>query len=160
MGPVHTLPPAASNGPQAPGMEYYSMLPGYAPPPYGYPPYYPPPYGHGHFVPAANMAPMAAPYPYHQPAGTGFAHSSQSFMYSPGTTTSHNVSLSDFCAQFRISENDEAKLAVLEYRPGHRGVERLEEKEWRDHGKFTKLGWEAFLDAHYRFCKSIKSRQA
>ena len=133
--------------------DHYSIPPGppgYAPLPYGYPAYYPP-YSHAHFIP-----PGVPPYPYHvAPQGNPYRPST----YSPGTTTSHNMSLSEFCAQFRISANDEAKLATLEYRPGHRGIERLEEKEWRDHGRFTRLGWEAFLDAHHKFCQAIKLRQ-
>ena len=79
-------------------------------------------------------------------------------MSSP-STRSHNISLSEFCTCYGISESDKLKLAKLEYHPGHHAVERLKENEWRGHGQFTRLGWDAFLDAHFYFCKAIKSGQ-
>ncbi|KAI6025367.1 hypothetical protein BKA83DRAFT_4163406 [Pisolithus microcarpus] len=76
---------------------------------------------------------------------------------SPGSTTSHNVTLEEFCAKYHIPESDQDKLALMEYRPGNRAVEDLEESEWRSVGGFTKLGWEAFRVAHRKFCKAIKA---
>jgi len=79
---------------------------------------------------------------------------------SPGiATTAHNVSLAEFCAEYRISKSDKEKLERLEYCPGDRNVEWLDEKDWREFGSFIRLGWENFLAAHRRFCTAIKSRQ-
>ncbi|KAG0692151.1 hypothetical protein DFH29DRAFT_1009257 [Suillus ampliporus] len=117
----------------------------YMQPPYvsGYPyplPYFPAVQGHGQ--PQAIVQP------------TGEVPSASS---SPSLTISHDVSLSDFCAKYRISDNDQAKLARLEYQPGNRAIETLDDKEWQDVGQFTRLGWQAFLDAHKKFCRAIKS---
>lgn len=152
----HVIPPLphphGHYGPPFPGP---SHIPGpsqqffhpsqYMQPPYisGYPyslPYYPAMQGHGQ--PQAIV----------QPAGEVPSASS-----SPSLTTSHDVSLSEFCAKYHISDNDQAKLARLEYHPGNRAVETLDDKEWRDVGGFTRLGWQAFLDAHKKFCRAIKS---
>ncbi|KAG2749001.1 hypothetical protein P692DRAFT_20834001 [Suillus brevipes Sb2] len=111
--------------------------------PYGPLPYYPAMQGHAQ--PHAAIVP---------PTSTGEVPSASS---SPGTTTSHTVSLSEFCTKYRISTSDQAKLAALEYQPGNRAVETLDEKEWREVGQFTRLGWQAFLNAHKKFCSAIKS---
>ena len=113
--------------------------------------YYPPlPYTQAPFIPSSTQ------YQYQQPTSAGLPL--QVPMSSP-STRSHNISLSEFCMQYGISESDKLKLTKLEYHPGHCAIERLEENEWRGHGQFTRLGWDAFLDAHFRFCKAIKSSQ-
>jgi hypothetical protein len=110
------------------------------------------------------QAPYMGGYPYPPPYGPAFHHQpfagpeeTLSASSSPSITTSHNVSLSEFCMKYHISDGDQAKLAALEYQPGNRAVETLEEKEWRDIGQFTKLGWQSFLGAHKKFCTAIKS---
>ncbi|KAG2150765.1 hypothetical protein DEU56DRAFT_962190 [Suillus clintonianus] len=154
----HVIPPCMPphpHGPYGPPFPGPSHIPGpshqffhpsqYMQPPYvsGYPyplPYYPAVQGHGQ--PQVIVQP------------TGEVPSASS---SPSLTTSHGISLSEFCANYRISDNDQSKLARLEYQPGNQAVESLDDKEWRDVGQFTKLGRQAFLDAHKKFCKAIKS---
>ena len=60
---------------------------------------------------------------------------------------------------FNISDTDEAKLAALKYCPGYCDVERLEERVWHREGKFSVLGWDAFLYVHFRFCNMAKAGQ-
>jgi len=43
----------------------------------------------------------------------------------------------------------------LEYEPGNRVVETLEEREWKE-VKFSVLGWRSFLAAHRKFVKDVK----
>lgn len=45
----------------------------------------------------------------------------------------------------------------LEYKPGNKMVESLDEQEWRHGVKFTALGWNGFLAAHKKFCRDVKS---
>ncbi|KAG1765870.1 hypothetical protein EV702DRAFT_1204397 [Suillus placidus] len=112
-------------------------------PPYGYQPYFASPY-----MPAPYMGGYPYPLPYgpapHQQPFTDPAET-LSASSSPSITTSHDVSLSEFCTKYRISDGDQAKLAALEYQPGNRAVKTLEEKEWRDIGQFTKVGWQFFI---------------
>ncbi|KAG2741765.1 hypothetical protein P692DRAFT_20750369 [Suillus brevipes Sb2] len=129
----------------------YGFHPGHYYPPYmpqppftggfGYPipPYYPGPPMQGH---AQGFGGPQLPGP---PGEISSASSS------PSVTMSYNVLLSEFCIKYNISASDQAKLSALEYMPGNRAVEALEEKEWRDIGQFTKLGWQAFLAAHRKF---------
>ncbi|KAG1754915.1 uncharacterized protein EDB91DRAFT_1242136 [Suillus paluster] len=77
------------------------------------PPYYPVMQGHGQ--PQATGQPM------------GEISSASS---SPSITTSHDVSLSEFCTKYCISDSDQVKLAALEYQPGNRVVETLDDREW------------------------------
>jgi len=44
----------------------------------------------------------------------------------------------------------------LEYEPGNRVVETLEEREWKG-VKFSVLGWRSFLAAHHKFAKDMKA---
>ncbi|KAG2070379.1 hypothetical protein BDR04DRAFT_1118414 [Suillus decipiens] len=108
-------------------------VPGGFPPlshPYAYQPYFAPPYMQAPHIGGYPYLPRYSPAPHHQPVtDPGEILSASS---SPSITTSHDVSLSEFCAKYRISDSDQAKLAALEYRPGNRAVETLEEKEWRD----------------------------
>jgi hypothetical protein len=156
---VPTSAPQPQHVPRAPppGPPGYGFHPGHYYPPYmpqppftggfGYPipPYYPGPPMQGH---AQGFGGPQLPGP---PGEISSASSS------PSVTMSHNVLLSEFCIKYNISASDQAKLSALEYMPGNRAVEALEEKEWRDFGQFTKLGWQAFLAAHRKFCKAIKS---
>ncbi|KAG1718098.1 hypothetical protein EDD22DRAFT_855664 [Suillus occidentalis] len=156
---VPTSAPQPQHVPRAPppGPPGYGFHPGHYYPPYmpqppftggfGYPipPYYPGPPMQGH---AQGFGGPQLPGP---PGEISSASSS------PSVTMSHNVLLSEFCIKYNISASDQAKLSALEYMPGNRAVEALKEKEWRDFGQFTKLGWQAFLAAHRKFCKAIKS---
>ncbi|KAG2085193.1 uncharacterized protein F5147DRAFT_782153 [Suillus discolor] len=128
----HVIPPLMPLHPHGVVGQYGPLFPGplhlpgpshqffhpsqYMPPPYigGYPyplPYHPAAQGHGQL--------------------TGKVPSASS---SPGLTTSHDISLSEFCAKYHILDNDQAKLAALEYQLGNRAVETLDDKEWRDVG--------------------------
>ncbi|KAG0699690.1 hypothetical protein DFH29DRAFT_1001825 [Suillus ampliporus] len=157
---LQVLPPAPQpqHVPHAPpGPPRYGFHPGHYYPPYmpqppftgglGYsiPPYYPGPPMQG-YTQGFGGPPLAGP-----PGETSSTSSS------PSVTMSHNILLSEFCIKYNISASDQAKLSALEYMPGNRAVEALEEKEWCDFGQFTKLGWQAFLTAHRKFCKAIKS---
>ena len=114
--------------------------------------YYPPPY--------MPYIPYPGAYPPALTPASGIDRFSALPPPSPGVaTTAHNVSLAEFCVEYRISKSDEEKLERLEYRPGDWNVERLDEKDWREFGSFTRLGWENFLSAHRRFCTAIKSHQ-
>ncbi|KAG1738921.1 uncharacterized protein EDB91DRAFT_1347532 [Suillus paluster] len=147
---LHSIPaPAPGFPPYVPHQPY-----GFHPGPY-YPPYMQPPYAGGFGYPAQPYySGHGQPVGGHPPFGTPGETSASS---SPSVTTTHNVSLSEFCVKYHISDSDQAKLMALEYQPGNRAVETLEEKEWRDIGQFTKLGWQAFLGAHRKFCTTIKS---
>ncbi|KAG2737688.1 hypothetical protein P692DRAFT_20851782 [Suillus brevipes Sb2] len=124
-------------------------------PPYGYQPYFMSPYMQAPYMGGYPYPPPYGPALQHQPfAGPGETLSASSSL---SITTSHDVSLSEFCTKYRISDGDQTKLAALEYQPGNRAVETLEEKEWCDIGQFTKLGWQFFLGAHKKFCTAIKS---
>jgi hypothetical protein len=68
-----------------------------------------------------------------------------------------NVPLADFCSRYGVSESDQTKLGLMEYKLGNRAVETLEENEWKVEFKFTKLGWRGFLDAHRTFLKDVKN---
>lgn len=135
--------------PQFPGL--HAPM-GFPPPQHGYHPYYPPAY-----MPPAYTYPVPPYYPAGPQGQPPAAVDPPSTSSSPSVTTTHNVSLAEFCVKYRLSDGDQAKLAALEYQPGNRGVEKLDEREWRDIGKFTKLGWQSFMDAHKKFCKAIKS---
>jgi hypothetical protein len=78
-------------------------------------------------------------------------------MSSPHAAMRLNIPLADFCSHYGISESDQAKLDLMEYKPGNRAVETLEENEWKAEFKFTRLGWRAFLDVHRTFLKDVKN---
>jgi len=42
-----------------------------------------------------------------------------------------DVSLEAFCAKYKISEADAAKLATIEYKPGNKIVESLADADWQ-----------------------------
>jgi len=67
----------------------------------------------------------------------------------------HNVSLDAFCSKYNISTADNAKLDVIEYQPGNRIVESLEDRDWQTAG-FSVLGWHSFLAVHWPFRKAVK----
>ncbi|KIJ05940.1 hypothetical protein PAXINDRAFT_158895 [Paxillus involutus ATCC 200175] len=77
-----------------------------------------------------------------------------SAMSSPGTTTSHNVTLGEFCTKYSISTKDAERLAEIEYAPGNKLVEGLSEADRKEAG-FSILGWRGFLLAHGKFCRAI-----
>jgi hypothetical protein len=78
-------------------------------------------------------------------------------MPSPRAAMRLNIPLADFCLRYGISGSDHVKLDLMEYKPGNRAVETLEENEWKTEFKFTKLGWGGFLDAHRAFLKDVKN---
>ncbi|KAG9308591.1 hypothetical protein JVU11DRAFT_11695 [Chiua virens] len=156
---THTT--VATSGPITPGDQVVPaiqgtnvhVLPTGYPQPLPYHLYYPP--HHMPFMPHHPSFPYAYPPGFTAP---GADHSAMFPPPSPGiATTAHKVSLAEFCAQYEIDESDQQKLQKLEYRPGNRTVERLNEKDWREFAGFTTLGWESFLAAHRRFCAAIKS---
>ena len=55
-----------------------------------------------------------------------------------------NISLADFCSSYKISDSDQAKLADLEYEPGDKIVESLEENDWQS-VSFSVIGRKRFL---------------
>ena len=126
---------------------YLQPLPYYHPyyPPY-YMPYVPPPPGYMH--------PHAPPQvPAHAPGGNCLAI--QPPLLSRIVTTNHDISLTEFCAEYGIHKSDEEKLRKLQYRPGDCNVD---EKDLREIALLTRLGWDFFLDAHRRFCTAMKAR--
>ena len=138
---------------------YLPMGPG------GFNPYYlpymhPPPYGlqHGHMPNPAPPFPQAsAPTNNIHPQAGLLSSQMASTSSSPGRTMAHNVTLPEFCQKYHISDSDQEKLEALEYHPGNCAVEHFDDHEWRVVGKFSKLGWEAFLVAHRKFCRAIKA---
>ena len=68
----------------------------------------------------------------------------------------HNISLADFCSRYKISDSDQAKLAELEYEPGDKIVESLEENDWKS-VSFSVIGRKRFLAAHRQFRKDLKT---
>jgi len=70
---------------------------------------------------------------------------------SPRKALRLGITLETFCDRYAIPDTDQAKLAVLEYRPGMPGVEKLNEEEWKDLDGFSVLGWELFKNAHKQF---------
>ncbi|KAI5991326.1 hypothetical protein EDC04DRAFT_2911601 [Pisolithus marmoratus] len=128
-------------------------------------PYYLAPYMHSLYnLPYGNM-PYPAP-PFHQasvaavhtqPPATHLSRTASATSSSPGRTMAHNVTLSEFCGRYHISNADQEKLEILEYLPGNCAVEKLDDHEWRVVGKFSRLGWEVFLVAHRKFCRAIKA---
>ncbi|KAF8234208.1 hypothetical protein L208DRAFT_1376989 [Tricholoma matsutake] len=106
------------------------------------------PYGHNLFIPPTQYANV------HHPIGN--AGLPPSPLPSPGAALQLCVLLEEFCARYKILDYDQEKLRWLEYQPGHAGVTKLEEKHWLAE-KFTLLGWEGFMDAHWWFLKDVQS---
>ena len=113
--------------------------------PYPYaPPFFPPvPQYHPNFFPQYGGPPPQL-------------SQSISPMCSPRAALRLNVPLSEFCSRYGISDSDHVKLEQMEYKPGNRAVETLDEGEWKAEFKFTKLGWQGFLDAHKTFLKDVR----
>ena len=145
--PPHTFAPTAPpTGPQwaqpYPWPPYAQPAqPQYGPLTYGLPPYGHPAYGH--LPPGPPMQPPANALPI-------------SPLSSPGTALAPRVPLADFCVQYHISNANQQKFTELEYEPGNKMVESLDEKEWKQ-VKFSALGWSGFLAAHRKFCRDIKN---
>src|SRR5882762_4824702 len=122
--------------------------------------HYPPQFGFQHY-PYPQHNPGFLPHPGHhmQPAPhfDPAAHRREEpVISSPGIAFRLRVPLTDFCTRYFISDSDQRKLQELEYRPGDKLVENLEEKEWKDGAKFSALGWRGFLAAHRQFCEDVK----
>ena len=140
----------------------YNGLPTHPPPYYGappYPPYYPappapplPPY-HPH-MPAYYNHYLPPPFSYNMFGPHGPATSSP--QPSPRKALRLGISLECFCERYGIPDTDQVRLAGLEYRPGMPGVEKLNEREWKDLAGFSFLGWESFKDAHKQFLKDVR----
>jgi hypothetical protein len=97
---------------------------------------------HGHHMqPVPHFNNLAAP------------HHEEPVIKSPGTALRLRVPLTNFCTRYFISDSDQQKLQELEYRPGDKLVENLEEKGWKE---FSTLGWQGFLAAHRQFCEDVK----
>jgi hypothetical protein len=131
------------------------------PPFYGAPPAYPPYYG---APPVSAYQPLHIPAYYHHyppppyPYNTFAAPAAQSSQPgpSPRKALRLGISLECFCERYGIPDPDQVKLAILEYRPGMPGVEKLNEREWKDVAGFSVLGWESFKDAHKQFLKDVR----
>ena len=143
--------------PQVPDYQLpYPGPPGFMPyaNPYGYPHYppYPPP--HQGFPPR-----QAPPMPYNYDPAAQPWH--EPLISSPGVAVCLRVSLADFCSRYGISAADEKKLRdVIEYQPGNKLVENLQEKTWgkgENGAQFGELGWNTFLVAHRKFCEDVKA---
>lgn len=119
----------------------YPHYPPYPPPHQGFPPH------HGPLMPYNYDL---ASQPWHEP-----------LILSPGVAVHLHVSLADFCSHYGISTADEKKLRdVIEYQPGNKLVENLQEKTWgkgENGAQFGKLGWNTFLVAHQKFCEDVKA---
>ncbi|KIM50136.1 hypothetical protein SCLCIDRAFT_146251 [Scleroderma citrinum Foug A] len=74
----------------------------------------------------------------------------------PGTTMSHDISLSNFCTKYWLSANTQEKLVELDYTPGNKIVESLLEADWKESG-LSVLASHSFLAAHRKFCEAIRS---
>ena len=68
---------------------------------------------------------------------------------------SHEVSLTDFCAKYRLTTQTQDKLAALDYTPGNKLVESLSEADWKEAG-LSVLASRSFLAAHRKFCEVIR----
>ena len=125
------------------------------PPPIPYPPY-------GYYPPHSMASPAAPTIPPHgvpaSPATpTPPPHAQSVSMFSsPGTTMSHEVSLSDFCAKYQLTTQTQEKLATLDYTPGNKLVELLSEADWKEAG-LSVLASRSFLAAHQKFCDAIRN---
>ncbi|KAG1807121.1 uncharacterized protein BJ212DRAFT_1485777 [Suillus subaureus] len=110
----HVIPPLM---PLHPHGQYGPLFPG---------PLHLPGPSHQFFHPSQYMLPpyigrYPYPLPYH-PAAQGHGQLTgevPSASSSPGLTTSHDISLSEFCVKYHILDNDQAKLAALKYQPGN-----------------------------------------
>jgi hypothetical protein len=133
-----------------------------------HPAYYPQPQldplQHNHYAPYPTLPhfgyylqPPHNYYGYPPPAGTPVPRSTEpsSTFSSPGAAVTRNVSLDSFCTKYGISDSDKQKLLGIEYKPGNKIVESLQDSEWRTAG-FSVLGWKGFLAAHRKFCQAVK----
>ena len=133
------------------------QVPHHLHPMYSFSPYYPHlpaaptmphnAYGPGYYMPPGASPSVATPPP-QGPSPSTFS--------SPGTTMSHDVSLSDFCTKYRLSANTQEKLVELDYTPGNKIVESLSEADWKESG-LSVLASRSFLAAHRKFCEAIRS---
>lgn len=126
--------------------------------PHGWPAYFPPAYGAPYGYPPAHLPPQhpQPPSGYGPPAYVGPQQNPPTAFPSPGTARARKVPLADFCNRYDISDADKAKLVALEYKPGNKAVEGLDEKEWKGEAKFSRLAWDEFISAHRRFCCDVK----
>ncbi|KAJ7153040.1 hypothetical protein C8R43DRAFT_1126890 [Mycena crocata] len=74
---------------------------------------------------------------------------------SPAVRLPRQVTLQEFCVRYNIPTTDEPKLAELEWTPGDRNLERLDESDWKDVG-FKRLGWLRVLDTHKVFLSDVR----
>jgi hypothetical protein len=126
-------------------------------PPYYGPRHYPQPY----YPQIPALPHMLAqyplpPFPYNMYAGSSSAMPSPGPQLSPRRALQLGITLETFCDCYAISDTDQAKLAILEYRPGMPGVEKLNEQEWKELAGFSVLGWESIKDAHKQFLKDVR----
>jgi hypothetical protein len=121
---------------------------------------YPPQFGFQHYpYPQPDLGFL--PYPGHhmQPVphfNPATPRHEEPVISSPGIALRLRIPLANFCTRYFISDSDQQKLQELEYRPGDKLVENLEEKEWKEGAKFSALGWRGFLAAHRQFCEDVK----
>ncbi|CAA7264084.1 unnamed protein product [Cyclocybe aegerita] len=151
------VPPIGATQPQMPQMLYsYPPYPFYPPYPYSQ---YPPPQPHDlnphnhlfHAVRSQTPVPTAGP-------STCPAEGGGSAPGSPlKITLTCPVSLGEFCKHYEVEEDDQCRLAVLQYQPGDRHIEKLEHKDWQGHAGFSKLAWEDVLSKHKVFVRDIKA---
>lgn len=172
---IHTKPEASGDIPTAvvdPG-------PPAAPtPPYGYPPFAPPPFYQPPSYPYPPFMPYGPlpPYPFMDPRSQQLLSTPTVPQLSarpqtpvnknaPGSaptsplkiTLPYPVSLSEFCEQYEIDEEDQARLARLKFQPGDRRAEKLEREDWHGHAGFSKLSWDDFVTKHKVFVRDIKA---
>ena len=122
--------------------------------------HYPPQFGFQHYLyPQPN--PGFLPHPGHhmQPVphfNPATPRHEEPVISSPGIALRLRVPLPNFCTRYFISDSNQQKLQELEYQPGDKLVENLEEKEWKEGAKFSAHGWRGFLAAHRQFCEDVK----
>ncbi|KAF7326887.1 putative proline-rich protein [Mycena venus] len=75
---------------------------------------------------------------------------------SPAVILPRPVSIPEFCTRYSLPTTDEQKLADLEFVPGDRNIQKLEQPDWEEVG-FKRLGWLRVLDAHKQFLIDIRN---
>ena len=72
---------------------------------------------------------------------------------------SHKVSLTDFCAKYRLTTQTQDKLAALDYTPGNKLVESLSEADWKEAGLSASAKQPSSVQSLHRFVQWHRSHR-